>query len=235
MASMSKLGTMLAVVMVAVGGNAARGGFVTSGNLVPTAPPLSVLIGDLESNTQVSVFQERSGFLLTGDILVNLSAPGVASPVNLLNPSPTAILAGTAVDSYFLHSDPVSLVASFFGTVTFDREILGVILLPARLDASDAILGAPGTAYPTGELARGAEESSTELDAITLSADRRTLTVALRTLGRADQIRVVTASSLVVPTAPTPEPTSVVMLVVGAGVSVLGLRRRGRREIPTIA
>jgi hypothetical protein len=155
--------------------------------------------------------------------------------VNLLNPSPATILAGTAVDSYFLHSDPVSLVANFFGTVTFDREILGVILLAPRLNESDSVLGAPGTAYPTGELARGVEESSTELDAVTLSADRRTLTVALRTLGKADQLRVVTASSLVVPAAPTPEPTSVVMLVVGAGISALGLRRRGRRETPATA
>jgi hypothetical protein len=235
MVSVSKLGTLLAVIVIAASNGDARGGFVTSGNLVKTTPPLSVLIGDLESDTQVSVFQERSGFLLTGDILVNLSAPGVASPVNLLNPSPATILAGTAVDSYFLHSDPVSLVANFFGTVTFDREILGVILLAPRLNESDSVLGAPGTAYPTGELARGVEESSTELDAVTLSADRRTLTVALRTLGKADQLRVVTASSLVVPAAPTPEPTSVVMLVVGAGISALGLRRRVRRETPATA
>lgn len=235
MVSGSKLGTLLAAVLVAVSGDVARGGFVTSGNIVPTAAPLSVLIGDLESDTQVVLFQERSSFILSGDVMVNLSVPGVASPANLLNPSPTTIRAGTAVDSYFLHSDPISLVANFFGTVTFDRAILGVILLAPRLNESDAILGAPGTAYPTGELARGVEESSAELDAITLSGDRRTLTVALRTLGRADQIRIVTASSLVVPAVAAPEPASVAMLIVGAGVSALGLRRRGRREIPATA
>lgn len=235
MVSVSKLGTLLAVIVIAASNGDARGGFVTSGNLVPTAPPLSVLIGDLESDTQVSVFQERSNFILPTNVMVNLSLPGVASPVNLLNPSPAAILAGTAVDSYFLHADPVSLVANFFGTVTFDRAILGVVLLAPRLNESDPILGAPGTAYPTGELARGVEESSTELDAVTLSADRRTLTVALRTLGKADQLRIITASSLVVPPVATPEPTSVAMLVVGAGVSAFGLRRRSRRDLPTTA
>jgi hypothetical protein len=51
MVSVSKLGTLLAVIVIAASNGDARGGFVTSGNLVKTTPPLSVLIGDLESDT----------------------------------------------------------------------------------------------------------------------------------------------------------------------------------------
>ena len=60
------------------------------------------------------------------------------------------------------------------GRMNFNGDILGIICLSAQLDASDSILGNPGTKYPTGTSARGFEAKQ---EVVTISNDCRTLTI----------------------------------------------------------
>lgn len=74
----------------------------------------------------------------------------------------TAIL-GTVtglVDSHFIHFEPNTGSQIVNGTVTFSGKIRGVMFRQPFLDISDAPLGSPGTAYPTGYPFRGLNVSS---------------------------------------------------------------------------
>ena len=127
--------------------------------------------------------------------------------------------AGTRVDSYFVHYDVASGNQTNSGSVTFDTDILGVLVYATTIDASDGTLGAPGTVYVPGgtDPNRGMDFGP---DAFTLSADLRTLAFSLReNSNRLDQVRIVVASA-------APEPDTV--LLFGAGLIGLGLLRRRR-------
>lgn len=166
----------------------------TSGAAIVVAPPASVDTGQEESNTDVLVFAERTSEPLDLDLSVDISVPStVVWPDDL---SIDVFPAGTVVDSYFLHADPVDSdpVAEYSGCVTFDSEVIGLIVLRDSHTVSDPILGAPGTAY--GQSAnRELELSPTSSvgDEITLSQDRRTVTWLFKTTSQADDVRVVTA------------------------------------------
>ncbi len=168
----------------------------TSGGVVQIEPPISVMVGDLESDTEIRAFNEVQNLPLPQDVAVNISSAGTYDNPDALTPA--TLVAGTSVCSHFLHADRVGNEASVRvqGSVTFSSEILGVIVLAAELNASDGILGHPGTQYPTGSDTRDLELSSTE-DSVTLEPDMRTLTVDLRFGQVADQIRVITTISSV--------------------------------------
>lgn len=177
-----------------------------SGDISVISTPSSVEPGMLESSTNIFAFDERQAYTLTSDLNVDelrgTSAPGVIS-------------AGTVVNSYFLHADPVggsedpADVSSLTATITFDTRILGLIwtgvvgpaqpVSPMYLDASD-YLGLSSTMYPTGGLGRGYEADDHYLingtrDYVTISADGYSLTtVSSSALPLySDQLRVLTA------------------------------------------
>ena len=76
------------------------------------------------------------------------------------------------VDCQYLFHDPTgSNSTSTTGEITMGGEILGVICMDPELNASDAVLGRPGTAYHTGQSSRGYEMGA---EVVELSADRRT-------------------------------------------------------------
>jgi hypothetical protein len=158
--------------------------------------PASVQPGVLESNGEIKVFQEQSNSALLSSVGVDISAPGTYGPLpSLVNGIPTltpsTLAAGTVVHSYFLHFDPVGAPGTELtiqGSITFDTDILGIVIFTNPLISSDAGLGVPGTLYSTGAQ-RGLEEG----DVVSLSADRRTLTVQLHALSSTvDQLRVIT-------------------------------------------
>src|SRR5258708_32912148 len=138
------------------------------------------------------LFNERRGVSLsTTGVAVDATAVGTYSSVASLTPG--TISAGTLVDSYYLHADPVGASQNVgqleAGEVTFPTNVLGLIVLQPRLSASDAAGGAPGTSYPPGGRAL---EVGSPTDTAILSADRRTVTLHVSTSTESDYVPVVT-------------------------------------------
>jgi hypothetical protein len=148
----------------------------TTPNMVPIAPPSSVVEGQVEDNTDVYVFDEKQSIVLSSSL-----TPDIGS----------TIPAGTVVSSHFVHFDAVgrfSPVQTGTGSVIFDGNILGLFTTNAGLSATDATFGATGTTYPTGQERK--LETSGWIDIATPSG--ATLTVTLYTNTGIDQIRVIT-------------------------------------------
>ena len=206
------------IALLLMCGTSARAGYLSeSGMIQIIAPPPSVTLGSLQSDTEIRTFVEQQRLVLTKSVTVDDTASGTfTSNAQLVGGT---IAAGTSVDSYFFHSDPVSASMMYEGTVTFTTAILGVIVLSDSLSATDSQLGFPTTTYPTGDSDRGLELSTTE-DSFTLSADKQTLTFSFNTHGNVDEVRVLTAPT------PVPEPASVVLLSLGALVLTAVARRQ---------
>lgn len=191
----------------------------TTGSARVVDAPASVLRGLWESNAYTHIFQEQSNLTLELSLGVDISITGrCANPEDC---SPTSLEAGTVVNSYFVHQDALGRRGNIFlqSSITFDEQILGVIVSASSLNASD-FLGAPGTTYPTGiDVLRGLDYPRA-LDAITLSEDRHTISFELQTQVAMDHIRIITAGAV-------PAPGSLALLVT-AGIAAMS-RRRVRR------
>lgn len=201
-------------IVLAVSGWAGPAGAAltaATGNVVLLpAPPPSVALDALTSSTQAFVFAERICFILPTNLAVD-----ALNPVGTFSQSqtqPGTISAGTPVDSYYVHTDLPGTVGQgrMTGTLTFDRPVLGLIFRIPTLNASDAVVGAPGTTYSTNLTARGYED---ETDTVTVSADRRTVTFDTRIFEWQDELRIITEG--------TCEPGAVPCTVTGAG-DILG-------------
>ncbi len=213
----SRFTTLLAlwVGTALLAGPASAGIIETTGAFVEISPPGSVELGALESNSAIFAFAEMLGIRLEGDLPVDITRPGVYDSADDLTPG--LIFAEMPVDIYFLHSDPVGGdTVKLVGSITFDQDILGIIVLSAGLDATDAMLGYPGTVYPTGLSGRGLDFAGSNFDILTLSEDRRTITVDWRTGFKVDQIRIITA---------VPGPGGLALLALAG---LVGARRRRR-------
>jgi len=133
------------VLLIAASGRAEIVG--TGGAAVEIAPPPSVDLDALESDTEVRTFEELQVVTLGAPLVVNISAPGVYD--DAADVTPATIPAATVISSHLVHFDIVFQGApgAATGSVTFRDRILGVIVDDADLDATD-FLGAPGTTYP---------------------------------------------------------------------------------------
>jgi hypothetical protein len=157
--------------------------------VLQTATPAS-LFGDALENSAARLIRESQA-TLPNQVVADIVNPGSY----LASLSVGFIPAGTPVISYIVHADPIGQPTNdqiFSGSVTFLRDILGIISTAGSLDATDALLGAAGTAYPTGDAFRdaGVGPGSTDADQIQLSTDRRTLTFIMQ-LKHFGQIRVI--------------------------------------------
>ena len=166
----------------------------TTGAVVEIAPPPSVVHGAFESNTEIRAFNEAQNLTLPVDIAVNISAPGIYD--DWADLTPATIPAGTVVSSHFLHLDPVGTTTAvdLEGSVTFNADIIGVIVVDNDLDNSDDTLGATGTQYPINDHRQ--LELQIHPDRVTLDPDLRTLTVRFYTYDKVDQIRVITKRTI---------------------------------------
>jgi hypothetical protein len=155
--------------------------------LHPMAAPPSLLAGAVESSTVARLIVERTGVVLTAPLDVDWMGTGRMPDA----PGTATIPAGTRLRSLLLHFDTLrSATARVELSGVTDRPILGVVALDARLDATDALLGAPGTTLPTGAAARGYEPNSQ--DAITIHEDRRSFEITLFA-SAVDQLRLLLA------------------------------------------
>src|SRR5581483_4823215 len=166
----------------------------TSGAVVEVAAPPSVAKNAYVSDTEIRAFDEQQNVTTGAPITVDFTEPG--SYDSLADLAPSVLPAGTCVQSHFIHFDSTgSLGVRLQGSVTYDTDVLGVIVTDASLSQSDPVVGAPGTIYPTGVTNRGAELSpsaQTGPDIVTLSSDRRTVGVDLKVTTVVNQVRVVT-------------------------------------------
>jgi hypothetical protein len=185
---------VLATSLVAAGsGSSAIVG--TTGADVQIAPPVSVIPGALESDTQMESFDEKQDIALPSAVPVDISTPGLYDSSASLTPG--TIPAGTRVSSEFVHCDKLGSTGAHLqldGTVTTDSDILGIAILGPTLDASDAILGDAGTVYPTGDPQRRLNLDG-QNDFVLYQVNRRTVEVHCDITSDVDQVRIITAGN----------------------------------------
>ena len=211
---------LAALLIVVMSSSSVEAGIISFlGDLDFIAPPPSVVLGALEDDLLTRVFLEQSALILGSDVDADVTSPGVVDEAADLTPG--TILSGTRVDSYLFHFDPLSGSGASGGSVTFNRDILGILVQTSSLDATDALLGALATTYQLDDF-RGVEgpgfetEGITVNDIVTLSADFRTVRFDFSTTSRLDEIRVITA---------VPEPAALGFIVIGV-VGLLADRRK---------
>jgi hypothetical protein len=198
----------------------------TTGAAVETDPPESVIHQKHESDTEIRVFNELQSFPLESDLSVSITSFGTYDGTPDL--SPGTIPAGTVVSSHFLHLDPRKFNPVVLpGSVTFDSDIIGVIVLDDKLDGSDGVLGVAGTTYPSNDY-RGLE-LDVNRDLVIIDPDLRTLTVLFEAGENIDQIRVITSDSSVdIAISPpsgeyvTTQDFDITLIVAASGLSVTG-------------
>jgi hypothetical protein len=163
----------------------------TSGQMTLIAPPPSVDIGALQSNTTMYAFNEQQCVRTTADLPVDITVPGTYDDTSKLTPG--VIPAGTLVSSHFVNADKVGTQPpriELEGSIVTDADILGIAILSHSLNVSD-ILGAPGTIYPTGKFGRGLNLDD-QNDFVIEQIDKRTVVVHSDVRVHTDQVRVIT-------------------------------------------
>ncbi len=179
---------------------------VTSGVLQATglmkfvSPGPEFVPGRYEDSDHILAFPERSRVLLKSDLKVNVTEPGQYIRVRRHDKQPIA--RGRVIRSYLLQLNPIGEFtrkeadgARVIGQITFDRPILGLIGGTTLLTRTDELLGHPLGDY--GDNGRGIEPTRPDdmadsgRDSVTLSHDRRTLSLDLSASSALDQIRVV--------------------------------------------
>ena len=170
-------------------------GIVGSTEAFRFVPPWPKRIRFVQSDDAIFVASEGSAVYLDTALAVNISEPGTCERVEELTPSELQV--GELVRSFVLHFSPTENLPPrrarrVSGSITFDRPVLGLIVRHEELLASmnrfsPRVLG-------EGHIRRQLElNGASNGDRITLSDDRRTVTVDLISPVRnTDLIRIVT-------------------------------------------
>ena len=161
-------------------------------------PPWPRRLRLVQSNNDVFVVPEGYATTLVEPLKVNITSPG--EYVHAENLSPSDISSGQPVRSFILHFNPEHdgdrrRFMRTTGSITFDRPVLGLIVLHQELAAS-------AERFPGRRAGELLEHRQLELtgnrrgDVITLSDDRRTVGLDLA-LGRfSDLVRVIVDASV---------------------------------------
>lgn len=193
-----------------------------SGAVTEATPPINLTDGNWQSSTEIRAFQEQQDYVLPQAVSVDITVPGTSPNSTSSNLSPGTIPAGTVVDSYFLHFDPVGKPKNpveLTGSIKLDEPIIGIIAEDDTLTSSNSVLGIQGDAYPDAGLELNPAGGGTG-DVLTWEADNQTVDVDWRASSASDNIRIITEAS------PVPEPSTAVLPAVFAGLVMLYRRRQ---------
>lgn len=172
-------------------------GLQTNRAVVAVEPLASVHPSASESDQTIQIFVERRDFTLDQAVDVDAHAPGDYATMS--DRDVTAIPAGTAVDSYYVHYDPIGAPDDLRteGSVTFPHEIIGVAMLATTIEPSNEAIDVASllTEYPS--TADGDDDGyqidlDYESDLVTIGPDRKTITLDLVTNHSSDSMRVFT-------------------------------------------
>lgn len=174
------------------------GGNVKFVNAQPIRNPVEII-----DSENIIIFPERFNFQPSDDFPVTLTEPGNYLHKQLKFGETILSGGGKRFSTYLLQYNPPlnakvpnSDQLHFEGDVTFNSPILAVITNQEQLNATDSILGKKRFEYAQN-LSRGLESG----DALTLSADRKTLQLSwqvMQTLKNGmDQVRVVVEAGTV--------------------------------------
>lgn len=139
---------------------------------------------------EIAVFLESQRLVLSQNLRVNVMQPGLH---NQLNSLVGQIDAGTMVDCYLVHCAPQRQRHVVEGRITFPGRILGLVCDSDLLNSTNSVLGASWT-LKCQHNERGLESvPDRNSDVVTLSSDRRSLSLRLRTES-IDQLRVLVSA-----------------------------------------
>jgi hypothetical protein len=174
---------LAALSSIACAGFAHAGIVSVAGDTEWIATPADARLNVLTNDKVARVWNEQQNIELMSSVAVDINGtPGRYDANGDLGDF--AIARGVMASSHYIHFDsPGGLAASAKGAVTFDADIIGVIVRGDdradgrnRLDQSDWL--SAGTIYGNGINNRGLELSSKEF--VEVSADRRTLSFSFQ-------------------------------------------------------
>ena len=181
-----------ALVLLADPGESGASVIAWSGHLEFESPPPLVAPGQVKA-TPIHVFhgadQSKFSRRASGRHHARLELPSELR--RLCDLTPSTLSAGTAVDSYFMYSQPVGQPHNdypYTATITFNAPILGLIVTTSTLNATNASVGAPGTTYDTTGDAGLESDDKVEL------VGAGTIHVEFSTSVDTDDIRIITAA-----------------------------------------
>lgn len=140
------------------------------------------------TSSDACLFHEFTGRLAT-DIQADLVEPGNYQQIPSSEVQDKRIPAGTAVHSYILfkNQDAAGQTNQLLGSVTFDREVIGIMIQQATADQFSQAIASAQVFTPGVE---GWINIDSQDDALVLSLDRRTVHFAFETGQAPDTIRV---------------------------------------------
>lgn len=156
----------------------------TSTTVHQVSPPSSLQQHDSE-DTKVQLIREPGALLSQEPLALNARKPGRYDISDDLTPDPVPV--GRRVESVLLHFDPPGSgfnLTSISGSVTFTRDVLGIIMLREDLAASNDPLGYDHVTYSD-------QSGMNKRDSIRLHPDRRQVSFDFTARPGADEARVI--------------------------------------------
>lgn len=180
--------------------------------------PVSFATGATESSTSIAILDEGIT-VLASDVELNVYGVGVHGD----NPPPYLVVpAGTRVQSYLVHFDPIgSSFATATGAVFFEpgETVIGIQTHTPLLYTTDGPLGHPLAMYPGVFDAFRGFETLPGTDTVTLPPGMGSASFTLFAELGVDHARIITSPVI-------PEPTPIVLLAAGLLSMGRSLRRR---------